>query len=158
MAELNQYLFTFKRISREVNHKIPFTISPSWVGEGLGGGERVKLPLKITFPSDEMWRKVFTGIDVFFFSWRKLFVRNEKACEHLWRNWPNSPSDCRSQAGKEDHRNLQQKKLKKIVLSWTGIRNWEYLSGRSLGSSSAIANSAPLVLRRCTRTSSYLLH
>ena len=77
---------------------------------------------------------------------------------HLWRNWPNSPSDCRSQAGKEDQRNLQQKKLKKIVLSWTGIRNWEYLSGRSLGSSSAIANSAPLVLRRCTRTSSYLLH
>ena len=61
MAELNQYLFTFKRISREVNHKIPFTIPPSWVGEGLGGGERVKLPLKITFPSGGEVKESFYG-------------------------------------------------------------------------------------------------
>ena len=158
MADLNRYLFTFKRISSEVNHKIPFTIPPSWVGEGLGGGERVKLPLKITFPS--RCEGKFLRESTYFSSpeGNCLLEMKKLVSSHLWRNWPNSPSDCRSQAGKEDQRVLQQKKLKKIVLSWTGIRNWEYLSGRSLGSSSAIANSAPLVLRRCTRTSSYLLH
>ena len=88
--------------------------SPFTGGGGLKGRKgETSFPLKITF---SQWRSrvkesFYENRSIYLLFWGNCLVEMKKlAVRHLWRNWPNSSSDCRSQAGKEERMVFGKKK------------------------------------------------
>ena len=80
--------------------------SPFTGGGGLKGRKgETSFPLKITFSQcrSRVKESFYENRSIYLLFWGNCLVEMKKlAVRHLWRNWPNSSSDCRSQAGKEE--------------------------------------------------------
>ena len=108
--------------------------SPFTGGGGLKGRKgETSFPLKITFSQcrSRVKESFYENRSIYLLFWGNCLVEMKKlAVRHLWRNWPNSSSDCRSQAGKEERMVFGKKNIfplqREMVLN-RQVRNWEYL-------------------------------